>query len=182
MLGENGEPLAGANVLLEGTELGTITNFDGRFQLELPDSINQKLVFFYIGYESQSIALGEEDSLTVVLPEGDALLESVTITGYGATRRQREIHPATPRPENGFSELRQYIHDKLNYPEAARENGIEGKVKLKFSIQPDGSPGNFEVKRSLGYGCDQEAIRLLKEGPKWKGAGQEVIYSVRFKL
>ena len=182
VLGENGEPLIGANVLLEGTQLGAVTDFDGKFQLALPDSINPNLVFTYTGYQSQSISPGDSDSITIVLPEGDALLESVTVTGYSTARQNSAAPPPAARPENGFPTLRQYIRDNLKYPDDARKNNIKGKVTLRFRIQPDGSLFNFQVKKGLGHGCDEEAIRLLKEGPKWEGAGQEVTYSVRFKL
>ncbi|MCB0561674.1 MAG: TonB family protein [Phaeodactylibacter sp.] len=181
VLDENGEPLIGANVLLEGTQLGTITDFDGQFKLEIPDSSNQNLIVSYTGYQNQVLSPEEGDSLTVVLSGGDALLESVTVTGYITARSQRAGTVPAPRPESGFPKLRQYIRDNLKYPDAARENSIEGKVVLRFHIRPDGSLFDFEVEEGLGYGCDEEAIRLLKEGPKWEGAGQEATYSVRFK-
>ena len=177
VLDEYGDPLIGANILLEGTSLGTVSDFDGHFRLEWPDSLKGNLVFSYTGYSSQQVSPKEENTLRVVLSEGEALLESVTITGYNTSRQE----PPPPRPEEGFQELRQYIRDNLKYPEAARQNGIEGRVVLSFRIRPDGSLYDFNVKKGLGYGCDEEAIRLLQEGPKWEGAGQEVRYSVRFK-
>ncbi|MCB0596999.1 MAG: TonB family protein [Lewinellaceae bacterium] len=179
--GENGEPLIGANVVLEGTQQGTVTDIDGQFELELPDGFNQNLVFAYTGYESLSINPGDKDSLAIVLPEGGAVLESVTVTGYSAARKEAADMPPPPRPENGFSNLRQYIRDNLKYPGEARERGIEGKVKLSFRIRADGSLYDFNIEKRLGYGCDEEAIRLLKEGPKWEGAGQAAEYTVRFK-
>ena len=177
--GEGGEPLIGANVLVEGTTQGAVTDIEGSFTLELPDSLDTNLIISYTGYASKEVSPGKEDSLLVVLSEGDALLESVTVTGYSVPR---EKPTQVVRPEEGFEGMRKYIRDNLRYPEAARSNGIEGKVRLTFRIQADGTPGNIEVRKGLGYGCDEEAIRLLKEGPKWEGAGQEANYTVRFKL
>ncbi|MCB0581276.1 MAG: TonB family protein [Phaeodactylibacter sp.] len=177
--GPDGAPLIGASVLLEGTARGTATDIDGRFVLQVPDSSSANLVVNYTGYESQIVPVGGEDSLAIALTEGEALLDQVVVTGY-ATGRETPL-PA-PRPENGFEELRRYIRENLKYPEAARKNGTEGKVKLAFRIKADGSPGDFKIKKGLGDGCDEEAIRLLREGPKWEGAGQEVEYTVRFKL
>lgn len=177
--GPDGAPLIGASVLLEGTARGAATDIDGRFALQVPDSSSANLVVNYTGYESQTVPIGREDSLAIALTEGEALLDQVVVTGY-ATGRETPL-PA-PRPENGFDELRRYIRENLKYPEAARKNGTEGKVNLAFRIQADGTPGDFRIKKGLGDGCDEEAIRLLREGPKWEGAGQEVEYTVRFKL
>ena len=54
-------------------------------------------------------------------------------------------------------------------PQAAIDAGVKGQVTVAFRIGKNGYPADLEVVRSLGYGCDEEAIRLLKEGPKWKG-------------
>ena len=105
----------------------------------------------------------------------------MTVTGYSAAHKEAAVTPPPPRPENGFSKLRQYVRDNLKYPGEARERGIEGKVQLSFRIRADGSLYDFNIEKRLGYGCDEEAIRLLKEGPKWEGAGQAAEYTVRFK-
>ena len=67
-------------------------------------------------------------------------------------------------------------------------NNIEGKVKIIFFVEPNGTLTNFEIKKSLGYGCDEEAIRLIKEGPKWSAAErdsgayrQKASVTIRFK-
>ncbi len=178
VLDENGDPLIGVNVLLEGTNLGAVTGLDGQFQLEWPDSLSGGLIFTYVGLTSLQVDPGDKDTLEVVMDEAAPLLEEVVVTGLNVPRQE----PPLPRPEKGFPHLRQYVRDSLQYPEAARREGIEGRVKLRFQIRPDGSLYDFRVEKGLNEECNEEAIRLLKEGPKWEGAGQEATYTVRFKL
>ena len=60
----------------------------------------------------------------------------------------------------------QYLLTKsrsLQYPEEAKSEGIEGTVLMKHKIDEDGYPFDFEIMRGLGYGCDEEALRILNE-------------------
>jgi TonB family protein len=43
-------------------------------------------------------------------------------------------------------------------------------VRVEFTVKADGQLSDFKIKKGLGYGCDEEAIRLIKEGPAWKPA------------
>lgn len=61
-----------------------------------------------------------------------------------------------------------YLKSNLKYPQAAIANKIEGEVIVTFTVNVDGSPGDFKIEKSIGYGCDEELIRLIKEGPKWQ--------------
>lgn len=70
----------------------------------------------------------------------------------------------------GMVELRKFTSLHLTYPEAALKNDISGRVSVKFSVAKDGTINNIEIKRGLGYGCDEEAIRLIKKMPKWQPA------------
>ena len=70
-------------------------------------------------------------------------------------------------PEKGIKSYNRYLKRNLKYPVAARENNISGDVILQLTINSFGSITNINVVQSLGYGCDQEAIRLIREGPKW---------------
>lgn len=61
-----------------------------------------------------------------------------------------------------------YLKSNLKYPQAAIANKIEGEVIINFTVNSDGTPGDFQIEKSIGYGCDEELIRLVKEGPKWQ--------------
>ena len=70
----------------------------------------------------------------------------------------------------GINKARQFLADNIQYPDEAVENGVNGTLQVKFTIELDGSISNIEVVKKLGYGCDEEVIRVLKRMPKWTPA------------
>lgn len=80
-----GDPVIGANVVVEGTTHGTITDIDGRFSLEVPEGA--VLVFSYIGYTDKTIPVGNQTVLTVSLAEDTQKLEEVVVVGYGTQKK-----------------------------------------------------------------------------------------------
>lgn len=79
-----------------------------------------------------------------------------------------EIIP--PKPSIGDSLYQEYLKEELIYPEAAQENGIEGEVILSLTISKSGEILDIKIEKSLGYGCDEEALRLINVGPEWTPA------------
>jgi protein TonB len=71
-----------------------------------------------------------------------------------------------------LSELYQFIAKNLRYPEEAKEKKIEGKVFAKFVIEKDGSVTNVEIVKGVGYGMDEETLRVVKMLPKWNPGKQ----------
>jgi periplasmic protein TonB len=94
-----------------------------------------------------------------------------------------------PEFPDGDKALFKYLSENIKYPAIARENGIEGKVIVKFVVSRDGSIQNATVVRGIGGGCDEEALRVVKGMPNWKpgknnGKPVNVTYNlpVSFKL
>ena len=75
-----------------------------------------------------------------------------------------EVPPQFP---GGEKELMKWLTDNINYPVIAAEQGIQGRVILRFVVGPDGTVGSVEVQRSLDPSCDKEAVRVVKKMPKW---------------
>jgi len=72
-----------------------------------------------------------------------------------------------PEPVGGLKAFYDYINANLKYPEEARNKKVEGRVHVTFVIGTDGSISNVQVTKGLGSGCDEEAIRLIQNAPKW---------------
>ena len=70
----------------------------------------------------------------------------------------------------GDSARRAFIENNLQYPDTAKMYYVEGVVYASFIVEKDGSLSGFKILRGLGWGCDEEAIRVLKLMPKWKPA------------
>ncbi len=73
-----------------------------------------------------------------------------------------------PEFKGGIAEFNNYIIENLRYPEDAAKAGVSGKVYLSFWVQKDGSIGNIKILRSVHPSIDEEAIRIVKNSPKWK--------------
>ncbi len=84
-----GEPLIGASVLAKGTTVGTVTDFDGHFTLNVPDGVNV-LEISYTGYDSKEVELGDATDISVILSEGVQLGE-VVVTGLGIKREKKAL-------------------------------------------------------------------------------------------
>jgi TonB-linked SusC/RagA family outer membrane protein len=83
---QTGEPVIGANVVEVGTTNGTITDFDGKFTLEV--GANAKLSISFIGYNSQVVTVGNQSNLKVVLAEDTETLDEVVVVGYGVQKKK----------------------------------------------------------------------------------------------
>lgn len=89
----------------------------------------------------------------------------------------------------GVKEMYKFLSQNLKYPSAAQRANIQGKVFLKFIVEKDGSITGVESMKGIGFGCDEEAIRVVKLMPKWiagrqNGRNVRVIFTIPvfFKL
>jgi TonB family protein len=94
-----------------------------------------------------------------------------------------------PVPVDGYEIYAEYISENQEYPAKAIELKIEGTVILRFIINKDSIPDKIRIVQSLSPGCDREARRLLREGPKWIPVYMdgdlnefELEYNILFKL
>jgi len=89
----------------------------------------------------------------------------------------------TPEFPGGWDKFGAYLGKSIRYPALARENGTQGRVIVAFVVERDGSLSDVKVIRGIGSGCDEEAVRVLKNSPTWKpgiqnGRTVRVQYSV----
>ena len=65
-----------------------------------------------------------------------------------------------------------YLAENIKYPQMARESGIQGRVFVTFVVETDGSVTDVKIMRGIGGGCDEEALRVIKNMPKWNPGKQ----------
>ncbi|MDZ7606024.1 MAG: TonB family protein [Cyclobacteriaceae bacterium] len=94
-----------------------------------------------------------------------------------------------PTPEGGMAAFYEFVGKNLKYPAQARRMGIEGKVFVQFVVDKDGKLNEVKAVRGIGAGCDEEAVRVISEAPKWKPGKQRgrpvkvrMILPITFKL
>jgi protein TonB len=73
-----------------------------------------------------------------------------------------------PEYPGGSAALLNYINNNIQYPEKAKKNNIQGRVMISFVIDEEGSVVDEKVTQSIGGGCDEEALRVVKGMPQWK--------------
>lgn len=77
-----------------------------------------------------------------------------------------------PESEGGIKGFRSYIANEIRYPLTARQAGVEGRVDVQFVVEKDGSISEVKAIKGIGAGCDEEAVRVLQNVPRFKPGSQ----------
>ena len=134
----NGEPLPGVNILVEGTASGTITDNDGNYRLEVPGN-DAVLIFSYIGYERQSIVVGNQNNISIALQPDLTTLGEVVVIGYGTQTRETVTGSIATIKADDFNAGQ--INDPMSL--------IAGKVAGLAITRPNGADPNATTDFSL---------------------------------
>jgi protein TonB len=97
--------------------------------------------------------------------------------------------PDMPKFIGGETAMMTYMQRSMIYPPIAKQEGISGTVYVKFIIDKNGDVTGVSVLKGIGYGCDEEAMRVIRAMPKWKPGSQngkfvnvQFTYPISFKL
>lgn len=145
---DSGEPLIGANILVQSTSTGTTTDVDGKYELSIPNA-NAVLEVSYVGYETQTVNVNGRSVVDVQLQLA-GLLEEVVVIGYG-TQRKGDLTGAVATVEG--SEL-----SKLPTPSV--QQALQGKIPGVQVVTASGRPGAGAVVRIRGIGTLNNADPL----------------------
>ena len=149
VLDENGGPLPGANVVIENTSTGVSTDFDGNFTINA--NSGQVLVISYIGYNSEYITVGNQDSITVSL-QLDNELEEVVVTALGF---------AAVRDQQGSTSSVIATDDVIRSAEPTVVNALSGKASGVRITRSNGDPGAGSTIRIRGANTIDGSIQPL---------------------
>ncbi|MCP9768658.1 TonB family protein [Lacihabitans sp. LS3-19] len=97
-------------------------------------------------------AIKTEDLNKIIQKDGEPIFTAV------------ETNPEFP---GGVVAMYKFLGENIKYPSAAQRANINGRVFVKFVVEKDGSIGDVEVMKGIGFGCDEEAIRVMKTMPRW---------------
>jgi hypothetical protein len=124
------------------------------------------------GFQSNQAKLNADEPIVIVLQPLQNVMQEVVVIpkrkqdSTAAYAKRRSILTDTVEPINGWMAFEDYVDSNLvEVADLVKAN--EGEVELSFDVNRSGEPVNIKVVRSLCLKCDEEAIRLLKEGPKW---------------
>lgn len=83
-----------------------------------------------------------------------------------------DVVEENPEFPGGADELQKYLGSSIKYPDIAAENGIQGRVIVQFVVEKDGSTTAITIARGVDPSLDKEAVRVVKEMPRWKPGKQ----------
>ena len=129
---ENGEPLAGVNILVVGTEQGTNTDAEGNFTLNLRNA-DATLRFTYVGFATKTVAVDGQSELTVVLEPKTSTLGDVVVTALGLEKQSKSL---------GYSVSEVESTDLVEATETNVANLLQGKVAGLNVAPTSGGPGS----------------------------------------
>ncbi|WP_128545729.1 TonB family protein [Larkinella soli] len=175
VVGPDLKPLAGAVVSSRDGRRIVTTDTAGRFQFNLVPATDT-LQFRYLGYQSESRPAGQVPAGDIrLLPDLKGLQES--LAGVARTRVQQlqvaiPARTASARPQGATAppDYADYLSKNRKVPAGEQGKSISGTVRVRFLVNPDGSLSRFSVVRSLAPAYDEEAVRLIREGPRWRPA------------
>lgn len=186
---EHNEPVIGAVVSVKGTDVATLTNAEGQFELKTPQKAVE-LTAEFIGFEPVVLPVDTGNNMLIAMREDTQALEEVTVVGYGTMRRNKKETSASagtiandyrvPEPIIGKSEYKKYLENSLIHPSDEACKQSKGTVTLAFYVDKDGNPERITVVKGLCKSIDQEAVRLVKEGPKWTPGKLPVELNIEF--
>ena len=123
-----GETIISASVVVKGTTLGTVTDFDGNYTLDVPDDA-KVLIFSYIGMQTQELTI-TGDVMNVVLSENSEVLEEVVVTGYGTTKKRDLVTSVASVSAEQLKDV----------PVASAAEALQGKLSGVSVVTTEGSP------------------------------------------
>ena len=185
---ETGEPIAGVNVVVPGSSIGTITNAGGDYSVEIPEETNE-LNFSFVGYQTKTVAINDQSVINVQLSIDVTSLNEIVVVGYGTQRKvnltgavdQVTAERIESRPVANLSQSLQGLVPNLNItftdgtPGSGANFNIRGITSINGGeplILVDGVPSDPDVLNLLNPN-DVESVSVLKD------AASAAIYGAR---
>jgi TonB-dependent starch-binding outer membrane protein SusC len=128
---ESDAPIPGVNVLVKGTTVGTTTDTDGRFSLDVPDA-SSVLVFSFIGYQSTEVTVGTQTNIDVKMTLDIQSLQEVVVVGYGEQKKTTITGAVTSVKGDVIQQA----------PVSNLSNALTGRLPGTIFINRSGEPGN----------------------------------------
>lgn len=160
-----GEPIVGAAIKIVGTTKGTVTDKDGRFKLTVKRGDEVQVA--YVGYESQSLPIRNYNEIGLHL-EFDLVKDNVN-----EAHKIYDVVEKMPEFPGGKEALKYYVASSIKYPAEAEKAGIQGRVHTAFIVEKDGCVTGARAMTSVDPQLDAEAIRIIRNMPKWTPGMQD---------
>ena len=185
---ENGNFVPNASIILRGTMQGTVTDEDGKFELKNVPTFSS-LVVSHVSYKASEIRVGRwKGDYSVKLLPVENIISGLVVTGYAPAKNDivneenvkntsstKQVFVAVEQKAEfpgGDVEMMKYLAQNIKYPSEAARVRVGGVVLVSFLVNENGEIRRPKIIKGLGYGIDDEAIRVILNMPNWKPAIQ----------
>lgn len=182
VIAEDGKPLLRA--MVEAGNNVSTTDADGQYEINTLKG--DTLKFYAEGYQNASVVVADKSLINVSLkktptlvltPKSDNVLSMVMAEPIVPEKEADNQEVFTTVEENpsfpgGVKALFAFVGKNLKYPIAAQEANVSGKVFVKFVVRKDGTVSDIKVLQGIGFGCDEETVRVIAQMPKWSPGKQ----------
>ncbi len=154
---ENKLPLAGVNVIVKGTNKGAVTNFDGKYSIQVPVGATA-IVFSYLGYANQEIVFNGQTSINIVLQPESNNLNEIILIGYGAAKKT-EVTGAVASIDNTALE---------NRPVTRVDQALAGQmagVRVRATTGDLGAPLEISIRGKTSVSADNSPLYVVDGFP-----------------
>ena len=150
---DTGAPLPGASIQVKGTSRGATSDFDGNFEIALPEG-STTLIISYIGYKTREIDVTGRSNITVVLQYDSAALEEVVVVGYGTLAKKKVTGAVTSISREAI------VAVPVLTPESAIIGQVAGVQVQEVSGEPGASP-NIRVRGSGSISAGNDPLFVI---------------------
>ncbi len=152
IIDSSGMPLPGANVTIEGTTKGVVSDADGYYVIEAEKG--DVLVFSFIGFKEQKIKVGDKSAIDVIMEEETTMLEETVVVGMGTQRKASVV--------GSISTVKV---DELKIPTRSLTNALSGRMAGAVVVQRTGEPGrdeaDFWIRGISTFGSNRTPLILV---------------------
>jgi len=158
---ENGEALPGVSVVVKGTTIGAVTDFEGNYAISVPNT-DALLVFSFVGMESQTLTVGNQTTIDVLMTVDAIKMDEVVVIGYGTSTREANTGAVTILDEESLQDVPELSFDKMLAGKAA------GVQVTATSGQP-GASSQIRIRGTSSLNAGNEPLYVVDGIPIMQG-------------
>lgn len=152
---DTGLPLPGVNIIIKGTSTGTQSDFDGNYSIEA--AVGQTLVYSYVGFETQEVAVGASNSMNITMQAGSAL-DEVVVTALGVSREKQSLGYSTQ--EVGGDDVATVKGNNFTNALSGKVSGLQIRRNNNF-----GGSTNVVIRGNTSLTGDNQALFVVDGVP-----------------
>lgn len=144
-----------------------------KLAMKVEEGAEKYLVRFYNYNDKEIDTVSEQDKSDFLLALSNYTSGERNMAQLADVDEVFTIVEVQPAPKGGMATFFKYVQNELKYPKQARKMGVEGKVFVQFIVNEFGKITDVKAIKGIGAGCDEEAVRVVKDAAQWEPGKQK---------